>query len=121
MYLPKISIVSKFSLKYPLFNMGMTDAFSMANPDFSGMTGGRDLAIGDVLQNARIDLDEAGTEAVAVTAVTMVARSAVKKDLVSWKIFRADRPFIFVIRENLTGSILLMGRVVDPRISDKDS
>lgn len=120
-YLPKISIKSKFAFKYDLIKMGMTDAFSMGNADFSGMTGRRDLAISAVLQNARIDLDEAGTEAVAVTVVSMVTRSAVEKDPVKWKVFRADRPFILVIRENLTGSILFMGRVVDPRVSDEDS
>lgn len=113
-YLPRFSIASKHGLKKVLKSMGMNIAFT-PEADFTGMTGAPDLRIEDVLQNARIDLDEEGTEAVAVTAVSMGPRGAVQPPQNDPIIFRADRPFMFVLRENRTGTILFMGRMADPR------
>jgi serpin B len=87
--------------------MGMVDAFGAA--DFSGMTGQRDLFISAVVHKAFVDVNEEGTEAAAATAVLM-ARSIPPPT----PVFRADHPFLFLIRENSTGSILFLGRVVDP-------
>jgi serpin B len=89
--------------------MGMKDAFSQGMADFSGMTGGRDLCISKVVHKAFVDVNEEGTEAAAATAGGMVA-TAYMKPLV----FRADHPFIFIIRDNASGAILFMGRVTDP-------
>ena len=89
--------------------MGMPDAFS-GQADFSGMDGSHELFIGAVLHKAFVEVNEQGTEAAAATALIMqtkaVAFSAV--------IFRADHPFVFLIRENTTGSILFLGRVTNP-------
>ena len=119
-FMPKISMQSELDFGYMLQRMGMTDAFSETTANFAGMTGSRLLKIDKALQNARIDIDEVGTKAAVVTAATMGPTSSVrgKKDLeIEWIEYRADRPFLFVVQENLSGTVLFMGRVVDPRIS----
>jgi serpin B len=103
--LPKFRITGEFDLRNTLSSMGMSDAFS-ASADFSGMTGGRDLAISKVVHQAVIDVGEVGTEAAGATAVIM--RESVAET------FLADHPFLFLIRDNQTGSVLFAGRVADP-------
>ena len=93
-----------------LAEMGMPDAFS-GNADFSGMTGDRALCISDVLHKAFILVDESGTEAAAATAVVMKELSVAPGEPVEMIL---DRPFVFFIRDIETGSILFLGRVVDP-------
>jgi serpin B len=87
--------------------MGMVDAFDRSKADFSGMTGRRGLFIGMVMHEAIVEVNEEGTEAAAATAVkTKGGRPPVP--------FIADHPFLFLIRDRLTGSVLFLGRVVDP-------
>ncbi|HDR15411.1 MAG TPA: hypothetical protein ENN79_08045 [Desulfobacteraceae bacterium] len=88
---------------------GMGRAFG-PEADFSGMDGTKTFFIGSVLHKAFIEVNEEGTEAAAATAVTM-ARGVFQQSLM----FRADHPFLFVIRKNSTGSILFIGRLADPR------
>ena len=72
--------------------------------------------IDDVIHEAFVAVDEEGTEAAAATAVVMVETESEKMDAPEKpKLFRADHPFLFLIRHNPTGEILFMGRVVDPR------
>jgi serpin B len=78
--------------------------------DFSGMTGGRDLYIDEVVHKAFVSVDEAGTEAAAATAVIMKL-TAMPAEPVK---FTVDRPFIFLIRDIETNSILFVGRVMNP-------
>jgi serine protease inhibitor len=106
-YLPRLKMSQGFRLENALTSMGMGDAFGTA--DFSGMDGSKGLFISAVLHKAYIDLDEEGTEAAAATAV-VVARSLGPRP----PTFRADHPFVFLIRENGTGSILFLGRVANP-------
>ena len=94
-----------------LGEMGMPTAFSNS-ADFSGMTGKRDLFISAVIHQAFVEVNEEGTEAAAATAVVMRLESVAEPTLIP--IFRADHPFIFMIQEKETGSILFMGRVSDP-------
>lgn len=108
-YLPKFTFTSEFELKKILSQMGMPKAFS-GSADFSGMTGGKDLSISNVLHKAFVEVNEEGTEAAAATAVVMMTTS-IRSPI---PIFRANRPFIFLIKDNQTGSILFMGKVVDP-------
>ena len=108
--MPRFEFASDFSLKETLAALGMPDAFS-DDADFSGMTGQRELFIGDVIHKAFVSVDEAGTEAAAATAV-MVEVSALPEQPVEVTV---DRPFIFLIRDLETGAILFVGRVVDPR------
>jgi serpin B len=107
--MPKWQFESGFSLAATLQALGMPSAFSGA-ADFSGMTSVEDLFISDVIHQAFIAVDEAGTEAAAATAV-MMAGSALPPEPVSLTV---DRPFVFVIRDAPTGAVLFMGRVTDP-------
>jgi serpin B len=108
-YLPKCKMTSAFSLKQTLSAMGMPDVFT-PKADFSGMTGNKDLFISAVIHKAFVDIHEEGTEAAAATAVTM--RMTAMRTPPSE--FRADHPFLFLIRHNPSGSILFLGRVTDP-------
>ena len=109
--IPKFEFESEFSLKKALTTMGMPVAFS-ADADFSGMTGDRDLAIDDILHKAFVSVDEAGTEAAAATAVLMTLTAVPAPPVV----VTVDRPFIFLIRDIETGTILFIGRVVNPSV-----
>jgi serpin B len=111
-YFPKYTLKTKYSLPKTLGAMGMPTAFTM-NADFSGMDGTKNLFISDVIHQAFVDVNEEGTEAAAATAVVMrLAAAPVNPEPVP--VFRADHPFIFFIRDNETGAILFMGRVVNP-------
>ena len=101
-----------FELGGTLSAMGMPDAFKKARADFSGMTGKRDFWIGAAVHKAYIDVNEEGTEAAAATGIVMQTMAmAVQRPPI---VFRADHPFVFLIRDNRSGGILFMGRVTDP-------
>lgn len=106
--MPKFEYEMPLSLTETLQEMGMPAAFS-GEADFSGMTGDRSLFISDVVHKAFVAVDEEGTEAAAATAVAM-AESAMAEPAE----MTIDRPFIFLIRDRETGTILFAGRVVDP-------
>jgi len=108
--LPKFKITSEFSLKETLAALGMSDAFIYGRADFSGMDGRDDLFISAVAHKAFVEINEEGTEAVAATAVMMGAGAAPPR----MSVFRADHPFLFLIRDNRSGSILFLGCVMDP-------
>jgi len=107
--MPKFEFESEFSLKSVLANMGMPIAFS-GDADFSGMTGSPDLFIDEVIHKAFVSVDEAGTEAAAATAVIMKLTAIPEMPIE----FTIDRPFLFLIRDIETGTILFIGRVVNP-------
>jgi serpin B len=107
--MPKFEFESSFALKDTLSEMGMPVAFS-GDADFSGMTGNRELSITAVVHKAFVSVDEAGTEAAAATAVIVGETSAPAEPIE----VRIDRPFIFLIRDIETGSILFVGRVLNP-------
>lgn len=110
--LPRFKMTSSFSLNGTLSSMGMVDAFDSAKADFTGMDGRSDwLFIGAVLHKAFVEVNEEGTEAAAATAVALEALGFEAQPPVA---FRADHPFVFLIRERQTGSILFLGRVSDP-------
>jgi serpin B len=106
--MPKFEFESDFSLAEVLIEMGMPTAFGDA-ADFSGMDGTLNLVIEDVVHKAFVAVDEAGTEAAAATAVVMVEKAMM--DIVEMRI---DRPFIFMIRDFQTDTILFLGRVTNP-------
>lgn len=109
--LPKWEFRTQAGLVSMLEGLGMTDAFDPAVADFSPMTGDPELFISDVVHEAFITVDEAGTEAAAATAVIMELRAALPGETIELEI---DRPFLFALRDVETGEILFMGRVVDP-------
>ena len=107
--MPKFEYDSSFSLKEALIIMGMEMAFT-ESADFSGMNGKYDLLIQDVLHKAFVLVDEAGTETAAATAVIVGLESAPAEPVE----VRIDRPFIFIIRDIPTGSVIFAGRVLNP-------
>jgi serpin B len=109
--MPSFKFESEFGLNKTLSTMGMPEAFS-TSADFAGMTGKKDLYISDVIHKAFIATDETGTEAAAATAVIMKATAMPLAPPLEMKI---DRPFIFLIRDIKTGTILFIGRVVNPK------
>jgi serpin B len=111
--MPKFEFTSDFSLKNRLSEMGMPLAFS-GDADFSGMDGKRDLSISDVIHKAFISVDETGTEAAAATAVIVGATAMPPGEPEQIIYMTVDRPFIFLIRDIQTGTILFVGRVMNP-------
>ena len=107
--MPRFEFDSEFSLTDTLTGMGMQDAFSGA-ADFSGMTGNRELFISDVIHKAFVSVNEDGTEAAAATAVVMPTAMPPEPTVE----VTIDRPFIFLIRDVDTGTILFVGRVLNP-------
>jgi serine protease inhibitor len=121
-FLPKFKLESSFALKKPLEELGMKRAFidprRKNGAQFDGMTDTKDprekLYITKVLHKAFVEVGEKGTEAAAATAVIM-AKTASRPTTVRFTpVFKADKPFVFLIRERKTGSILFLGRVTKP-------
>jgi serpin B len=113
--LPRFTMTQQFELSGTLSAMGMPQAFTPA-ADFSGMTGKPELSISAAIHKAFIDVNEEGTEAAAATSTVMVATAMLRPAQEPPPIiFRADHPFLFMIRDTKTGGILFMGRVEDPR------
>ena len=108
--MPKFTYESKFMMKELLSEMGMRDAFLPGIADLSGINGGRSLFIDEVIHQAFVEVDEAGTEAAAATAVIVELTAAPTEP----KEVTIDHPFVFLIRDIETGAILFVGRVVDP-------
>jgi serpin B len=110
-YLPRFSLESRFGLGPTLSAMGMPLPFS-SGADFSGMNGRHDLFVSALVHKARVDVDEEGTEAAAATGVVVGLKAARP---VQPPTFRADHPFLFLIRHAPTGAMLFLGRVTEPR------
>jgi len=110
--MPRFKTTSQFALGATLKQMGMPDAFDGARANFRAMGGTpeENLFISAVVHKAYVDVNEWGTEAAAATAVAMAGTGMPPKPVE----FRADRPFLFLIRHRPTGSILFIGRVMNP-------
>lgn len=105
-WLPKFVVTHSSNLSDELKALGMASAFG-PSADFSGMDGTTNLFVSDVVHMAHVEVEETGTTATAVSVSFMPAKSMANQ-------FRVDRPFIFLIRDNGSGTILFLGRVVDP-------
>jgi len=111
---PRFTMTQEFELSSALSAMGMPQAFG-SSADFSGMTGKPDFTISAAIHKAYIDVNEQGTEAAAATSIIMRATAArVPFPEPPPVVFRADHPFLFLIRDNKSGAILFLGRVTDP-------
>jgi serpin B len=108
-YLPRFAFETKYFMKEDLKEMGMPTAFT-PSANFTGITEVEVLFIDKVIHQAFIEVNEEGTEAAAATGVVMKRSGATPPS----KVFRADHPFIFIIRDRVTGVILFMGRVMTP-------
>ncbi|WP_422924247.1 serpin family protein [Singulisphaera sp. PoT] len=110
---PRFKSTSHVDLIAPAKALGISDAFEPDKADFSGINGKHDLFISDAIHQAFVDVTEEGTEAAAATAIAVGARAAA---ITAPPIpFRADHPFIYLIRDNATGSILFLGRLMNPQ------
>lgn len=101
---PRFKLEHRAVLNAPLEALGMERAFSRSMADFRGITLAEQLYISEVLQKAMVEVTEEGTVAAAATSVSMTPTSMPPS-------FTVDRPFVFAIRERLTGSILFVGKV----------
>ncbi|MBN1853830.1 MAG: serpin family protein [Pirellulales bacterium] len=110
--LPRFEITSQFGLRDVLMSLGIVDAFG-SQADFSGMNGQRDLFVSEVVHKAYASVNEEGTEAAAATGVVVVTGLR--------PTFYADHPFLILIRDNLTQSILFLGRVEEPDVIPAES
>jgi serpin B len=109
---PRFKMSAEFSLKDTLASMGMPLAFDPGKADFSGMAGTKEkLFISAVIHKAFVDVNEKGTEAAAATGIAVVTMAMPMNP----PTFRADHPFIFLIRDVKSGAILFMGRLADPK------
>ncbi len=111
--MPPFEFDTDYSLTTVLGEMGMGDAFDPSRADFSGFTGERDLFITAVVHKAFVKVDETGTEAAAATGVIM-ATTAMPSD--PPELFLLDRPFVFLIIDDRSDTVLFMGRVTDPSL-----
>ncbi len=111
LYLPKFTITwGTEDLSKQLIQLGMKDAFKSHKADFSGITGQKGLFIDGVFHKTLIEVTEQGTEAAGATAVAMRKGGPPEPP----PTFRADRPFLFIIKDTITGAILFIGRLTDP-------
>jgi serpin B len=108
--LPRFKMTYSVELTQALRQSGVTSAFDPQVADFSQIDGARDLHVSTVRHKAFIDVSEEGTEAAAATSAGMSALGIRRI-----REFTADHPFLFLIRDNATGSLLFLGRVLDPR------
>ncbi len=113
LWLPKFKLETSYELKDVLMQMGMNAPFNRA--DFSEMTQDKTpLEISRIIQKAFVEMNEKGTEAAAVTVVMMATESSINRHELIIPQFRADRPFLFLIRDKQTGAILFTGGLEKP-------
>ncbi len=113
-FVPRFKMTSQFGLKDTLEALGMALAFDQRRADFSRMSSSESLYVSAVVHKAFVDVNEEGTEAAAATGVVMMPTMAPVKPEEP-PTFRADHPFVFLIRDNQTGSILFLGRMTNPK------
>lgn len=110
-WIPKFKFSSNFKLNEALQSLGAADIFDQGKADFSALTSKNDLFVSSVFQKAFIEVNEEGTEAAAASGAVMMLRA-----MPQTMPFRCDRPFMFAIRDNVSGLILFSGRVMDPTV-----
>ncbi|KAF1476068.1 Serpin B10, partial [Megadyptes antipodes antipodes] len=108
-YLPRFTLEEKYDLKSTLSRMGIQDAFTEGQADFTGMSENGELVLSQVFHKCYLEVNEEGTEAAAASSAALASRS-----LGATVIFVADHPFLFFIRHNKTKSILFLGRFSSP-------
>ncbi|KAF4024971.1 hypothetical protein G4228_016769 [Cervus hanglu yarkandensis] len=108
-YIPEFKLEERYELKTILTSMGMGDAFSRGQANFSGMSGKNDLFLSEVFHQASVEVNKEGTEASAGTGAIMTGRTGHGGPQ-----FVADHPFLFLIMHKITKSILFLGRFASP-------
>jgi serpin B len=110
--LPRFKITSNFQLGKTLATLGMPDAFDAQKADFSGIASQESICLSEVVHQAYVDVNERGTEAAAATGMLLAASAA---PLAEPRVFTADHPFLFLIRDPSSEAILFLGRVSNPK------
>jgi serpin B len=108
--LPRFSTTASYDLGRRLAALGMPAAFNPGAADFSGMTGDHSLFLSNVIHKAIVEVNEEGTVAAAASGTVYFGLSVARALPVA-----VDHPFLFLIRDNATGTLLFVGRIVDPR------
>ncbi|KAM7229785.1 hypothetical protein CapIbe_019901 [Capra ibex] len=108
-FLPRFTLEESYDMEGVLRDLGMTDAFDVAQADFSRMSSSRDLYLSKIVHKSFVEVTEEGTEAAAATGATIMTRSL--REVYK---FCADRPFLFFIQHGNTGAILFCGRFCSP-------
>jgi len=111
LFLPRLRLESSWDLKAMLQKMGITDLFNPNLADLARISSMADLFVTKIIQKAFVHVNEGGVEAAAVTVVEIGARAIPPR---RGPTFKADHPFCFFIRDNLSGSILFIGRYANP-------
>ncbi|MEM7730196.1 MAG: serpin family protein [Pseudomonadota bacterium] len=111
--LPKFSLEARYRLAEPLEAIGLSDVILPARADLSRMTDDRRAAVSRIIQQVFLDVNERGTEAAAATAIVIVRTSASPPQPKPLP-FHIDRPFLMLLRDDVTGAIVFMGRITDP-------
>ncbi len=114
-FLPRLNLAQSFKMNSVLQLLGMNEAFSPQKADFSGMSDKGGLFISSVVHKSFLKVDEKGTEAAAATGVSIAVTSMPSPSDQPTR-FMADHPFLFMIRQKDTGTILFMGRLDNPEI-----
>ena len=110
--IPKFKVESLHNLKDSLQRIGLKHMFDAKQADFSGMTDTKELFVSEVIQKAFIEVTEEGTEASAATAANFQQKSSFNKK--NTPEFICDHPFVFMLKDNLTGIILFTGKITNP-------
>lgn len=108
-YLPKFKLESKFELSTILAKLGMPHAFDRGKADFSGMDKMKNVFISAVIHQAFVEVNEEGTEAAAATSVVILVMAGARS-----LVFKANKPFLFFIKDRRTNMILFSGRYTRP-------
>ena len=121
LWLPVTDLTCRYNLNDALGELGMKTPFSMTQADFHGIAEPTELLeyiwIDKVIHKTALKMDEESTKAAAATAITMsFGGVAAPRDQPPVNIFRADRPFLVLIRDSRTGLILFAGRITDPGV-----
>ncbi|XP_021028366.1 serpin B4-like isoform X2 [Mus caroli] len=107
--LPRFKVEEKYDLQVPLKHMGMVDAFDPQKADFSSMSSTQGLVVSKVLHKSFVEVNEEGAEAATAMSVETRSLSASKPND-----FSCNHPFLFVMKQNKTNSMLFFGRVSSP-------
>ena len=113
--LPRFEVRCTYELVETLRGLGIEAGFDATRSDFSGVSDHPEgLSISGVMHDAWVKVDEEGTEAAAATAMAMAAGAWSEEEPPAPIPFHVDRPFVFLIRDDETGAVLFMGRIMDP-------
>nr|XP_031540575.1 serpin E3 [Vicugna pacos] len=106
-FLPRFRIQNHFNLRHILYSWGITDLFDPLKANLKGISGQDGFYVSEAIHKAKIEVSEEGAKAAAATALLLLKRSRIP-------VFKADRPFIFFLREPNTGFVFSIGRVSSP-------